>query len=307
MAKSRAELRGELAEAKRRAQRLDEIARDLKASLRRGEASKPIELLIAAAYKPSPEYKPTRKWISIDGPNGAGKTSLRDYLGLAFERAGYTGYKIAKESSFAQLFHDARELTKGRVYESYQDREHAIGAVVTAGRLVEGRTNLLRMLQGPGLFISDRSVVTTIASQLGANRGVEEAISLVANSYVLPDIMIVLTADPETVRSRTATRSHRGASLEEERSMEDDEEISRKIGGYRAFINLFGGENSLYQLLHYDTTRMGLGELAKRVIDDAIAKYVPSREVIEAMKSYVTSSSTDLDLPPLSDQRNGDH
>ena len=210
--------------------------------------------------------------ITVDGSNGAGKSTLVEKgIKLAFEYAGFKNYEVIKESKLSPVFlTPIREYAKKHQnYKDERDKEAAIGSIVTAGRRLEGRSRLINKLSEGKLIILDRYIWTTIASQLGAETTFEEAIAMVSGSYLLPDSSLILTSDPEVGRSRAAERSAQTG-----REMENAEEITKKVKGYKNLTDLINNNYPDYPLVRLDTTDKTKEEVANIFIDLILAKYI---------------------------------
>ncbi len=261
-----------------------EVLKTLRASAARLEADRNIasskgigNLLRNAAYQIT-EASERRKLVTVDGPNGAGKSTLLRDLGSAFTHAGFR-YAITKESALCTLLEGARSMAKKHEgYTASRDREQTIGSIVTAGRLIEGRTKLLaRLLSSTdeGMLILDRYIWTTIAFQLGTGRSLDETIGLAYNSFIHPDASVILTCDPEVARLRAERRYlDTPAALDTGKQMEVLEELEEKTASYRKFVDLMGEGYNGFKLKHYDTTRMSQADVALAAIKDMISKYV---------------------------------
>lgn len=278
-----------------------EELRTLRANIARLQADRDIassrnigNLLRNAAYQIT-EASERRKLVTVDGPNGAGKSTLLRDLGSAFTYAGFR-YAITKESALCTLLEGARSMAKkNEGYAAPRDREQTIGSIVTAGRLIEGRTKLLaRLLSSTdeGMLILDRYIWTTIAFQLGTGRSLDETIGLAYNSFIHPDASVILTCDPEVARLRAERRYlDTPAALDTGKQMEVLEELEEKTVSYRKFVDLMGEGYNGFKLKHYDTSEMSQADVALAVIKDVISKYV-DENTRQRMEEHIRNKYT---------------
>ncbi|MDX3383489.1 dTMP kinase [Streptomyces niveiscabiei] len=136
-------------------------------------------------------------FVTVDGPSGVGKSTtvqaLHDCLAAEGRPARRTG-----EPTTSAL---------GQFTRSHADEIHsiALACLVAANRYEHVETVIQPALQAGELIISDRYLASTLVLQ--RLDGVPNDFLLAVNSRVpLPDMAVILTADPELIAERIAQR-----------------------------------------------------------------------------------------------------
>jgi len=136
-------------------------------------------------------------FITIDGPNGVGKSSIIGRLSELLTAMGPTVYltKEPTNSNLGQFIRDAEEeyLGMSLAYLIAADRthhiEHEIEPAIKRGEIV----------------ISDRYICSSLALQRLDGLNLDFIWSLNRN-FLIPDLTIILTAQPEVLHKRLVER-----------------------------------------------------------------------------------------------------
>lgn len=138
-------------------------------------------------------------FVVVEGPNGVGKTSIAQRLSEHFQLRG-NATKVLSQPSRGPAGLMARE------------REHELvgwplAALVVADRYLQLREEIEPALHKGHTVILDRYVASTLVLQ--RLDGLDPQILWAMNAAVLlPDLTVVLQADPDTLRARLRDRAH---------------------------------------------------------------------------------------------------
>jgi dTMP kinase len=137
-------------------------------------------------------------FVSVDGPNGVGKSTLIEAIGQKIARVGFRVH-LTKEVTGTRIGKFIREFHK-----EYQGKTLAF--LLAADRQNHIEHDILPALQSHDIVITDRYVDSSLVFQ--RLDGVELAFLWKINSeFLKPDLSIIVTASPDVVASRMASRT----------------------------------------------------------------------------------------------------
>jgi dTMP kinase len=191
---------------------------------------------------------PAGVFVSIDGPGGAGKTTLVEHLARWLTDQGH-GVHATTEPSHATLGQIARHRT-----DTYHG--HALACLVAADRYQHLASEIRPELAAGKIVLCDRYIASSYVLQRldGVPIGFIEAINTDAD---VPDLAVILTADPVATADRIA---HRGAHTR----FETDPDLHRREADlYRdASVRLAAAG---YRLLTVDSTAQRPAQIAEHL------------------------------------------
>ncbi|MEU7021561.1 dTMP kinase [Streptomyces sp. NPDC046203] len=139
-------------------------------------------------------------FISLDGPSGVGKSTTVAELGRLLGDRG-RGVHTTTEPSTSEL---------GRFTRAEADHIHgrALACLVAANRYEHIETELAPRLKAGETVVCDRYLASSLVLQ--PLDGVPEQFVLALNRHILlPDLAVILTAEPEDISARLAERGRR--------------------------------------------------------------------------------------------------
>ncbi|GAA1910901.1 dTMP kinase [Streptantibioticus ferralitis] len=188
------------------------------------------------------------RFVTLDGPGGVGKSTTLGTLAELLRRFGTPVHTTAEPSSSAlgQFTRSHADQIQGR----------ALACLVAADRYEHIRSEIQPHLDGGETVMCDRYLASTLVVQ--QLDGVPERFLLDLNADILlPDLSVILTADPQAIRRRLAER---GAHHRFER---DPKVPAREAALYRR------ADQTMRRLgvpvLVVDTTQATPSDTAKRI------------------------------------------
>lgn len=159
---------------------------------------------------------PRSLFVVIDGPNGAGKTTLCQELLAAYE---------ANNQSRPLLLRQPSDTDLGRLARHAEEAMHGwpLATLVIADRYLQTESEIRPTLLAGQDVICDRYVASTLVLQ--RLDGLDpELLWLMSSQVLIPDLTVIASANPDTLRQRLAGR----ATLSRfERTLENaDREVS---------------------------------------------------------------------------------
>ncbi len=137
------------------------------------------------------------RFVTLDGPGGVGKSTMLGALAELLRRSS-TRVHTTTEPSTSAL---------GQFTRSHADQIHgrALACLVAADRYEHIRNEIQPHLGRSETVVCDRYLASTLVVQ--QLDGVPEPFLLELNADILlPDLAVVLTADPQAIRRRLAQR-----------------------------------------------------------------------------------------------------
>lgn len=212
----------------------------------------------------------TGRFVTLDGPGGVGKSTTVTTLAGLLRGLGAQVHTTAEPSSSAL----------GRFTRTHADQihGHALACLVAADRYEHLRTEIQPRLDRGDTVVCDRYLASTLVVQ--QLDGVPERFLLDLNADILlPDLAVILTADPQTIRRRL---TERGAHHRFER---DPEVPAREAGLYRHAEQILRGLG--VPVLVVDTTHTTPSDAAEQIAS-----------ALRALPGSVTTSPTDRTATP---------
>lgn len=136
-------------------------------------------------------------FIAIDGPNGVGKSTLIERIGSVLRQNGIDVF-LTKEPTSSALGIFTRQEAEKIEYNS-------LACLVAADRYDHLDNVIIPHLKKGQVVISDRYVLSSLVLQRMDDVEIGFIMSLNQN-IVLPDLQIVVIADPDTIHERLAAR-----------------------------------------------------------------------------------------------------
>ncbi|NGO71463.1 dTMP kinase [Streptomyces boncukensis] len=190
--------------------------------------------------------------ITLDGPGGVGKSTTLAALAAHLRQHGAPVHTTAEPS----------DNRLGRFTRAHADhiRGHALACLVAADRYHHIETEIRPRLDAAQDVLCDRYLASTLVVQ--RLDGVPEPFLLDLNADVLlPDLAVLLTAAPATIRQRLTTR---GAH---HRFEQDPETPAREVRLYEQAARTL--ERMKVPVLVLDTTEATPSETAERIAEQA--------------------------------------
>lgn len=141
---------------------------------------------------------PRSLFVVIDGPNGAGKTSLCRELQSAYRAHNHRPPLLLKQPSDTDL---------GRLARHAEESMHGwpLATFVIADRYVQTEREITPALVAGQDVICDRYVASTLVLQ--RLDGLDpELLWLMSSQVLIPDLTVIASAHPDTLRRRLAER-----------------------------------------------------------------------------------------------------
>lgn len=138
-------------------------------------------------------------FITIDGPNGVGKTSIVKNAVRYLSTFGLDVYQTTEPtlSSLGKLIRSFENLYKGQI----------LALLTAADRQFHIKNEILPALCNNKIVISDRYVGSSLALQRLDGLDIN-LIWFLNSKLVIPDLSIILTAQPKILQERLNTRTH---------------------------------------------------------------------------------------------------
>lgn len=168
----------------------------------------------------------TGRLISLDGPGGVGKSTTLTTLADLLRQRGNLVHTTTEPSNSAL----------GRFTRAHADQihGHALACLVAADRYEHIRTEIRPHIDRGETVLCDRYLASTLVVQ--RLDGVPEGFLLDLNAEILlPDLSVILTATPQTIRHRLTAR---GAHHRFER---DPEAPTREVELYGRAVQTLRG------------------------------------------------------------------
>jgi dTMP kinase len=160
--------------------------------------------------------------IAVDGPGGAGKSTVTDLLSARLLMTGLETVATT-EPSRSEL---------GNLVRTATDQYYGLtlACLVAADRYYHLETEVRPALERGLVVVSDRYVASSLVLQ--RMDGVKERMIWDLARYVdAPDLAVILTARPDVLASRVATRGPHSRWEEDERSSVVESRLYRKAAG----------------------------------------------------------------------------
>lgn len=187
-------------------------------------------------------------FVTLDGPGGAGKSTTTRHLGELLIRRGYRVHATT-QPSHARLGKIARHGT-----DTYSG--HALACLVAADRYHHLATEIRPQLAAGAIVLCDRYVASSYVLQRidGVPVDFIESLNTAAD---VPDLAIILTADPTVTAARVATR---GAHSRFEAGLASSQAEAELYADTAARLAERG-----YPLFLLDTTRTRTGTIVEQI------------------------------------------
>ncbi|MFJ2751852.1 dTMP kinase [Streptomyces sp. NPDC087297] len=189
-------------------------------------------------------------FVSLDGPGAVGKSTTLEELDRLLRSEGRLVFRTCEPtgSSLGQFTRASAAFLSG----------HALACLVAANRY-EHIENELRPMRDAGFtVISDRYLASSLVLQ--RLDGVAEQYLLDLNREImLPDLAVILTAEPAVIADRLAKRGVR------HRFHHDPDAPSREVGLYAEAAHTLMGMG--VQVLVLDSTTTAPKDVARRIAD----------------------------------------
>ncbi|MFG2918565.1 dTMP kinase [Kitasatospora sp. NPDC048298] len=195
--------------------------------------------------------------LTVDGPSGLGKSTAVAATARALRAAGHTVHTATGPSTtpYGQAVRVAAATMRGR----------ALALAVAADRLHQLDTDIRPRRAAGTTVLLDRYLPSTLVLQRAD--GVDTDFLLAVNEGTdVPDLAVLLTADPDTVQRRLA---HRGTR---HRFELDAAATARELRLYQEAVPVL--ERLGYRLHTVDTTHLTPEQTAQ-----AILEHVPPRTI----------------------------
>ncbi|MCP9986942.1 dTMP kinase [Streptomyces sudanensis] len=193
-------------------------------------------------------------FVSVDGPSAVGKSTAVAEVGRLLKGRGLSVHTTTEPST--------SEL--GGFTRSKADRIHgrALACLVAANRYEHIEIELEPALRSGATVICDRYLASSLVLQ--QLDGVPEPFVLALNRHILlPDLAVILTADPEVITARLAGRGRR------HRFHDDPTGPAREVELYAEAARTLMAMGVRSVLL--DTTRTTPADVARRIADEVAA------------------------------------
>lgn len=139
-------------------------------------------------------------FVTIDGPSGVGKSTTVAELGRLLADRGDRVHTTTEPSTS-----ELGEFTRAKANHIHG---RALACLVAANRYEHIDVELAPMLTGGDTVLCDRYLASSLVLQ--QLDGVPEPFVLALNRHILlPDLAVILTADPATIAARLAERGKR--------------------------------------------------------------------------------------------------
>ncbi|MEU8758561.1 dTMP kinase [Streptomyces sp. NPDC048659] len=189
-------------------------------------------------------------FVSLDGPSAVGKSTTVAELGRLLVGRGDSVFTTAEPSTS-----ELGEFTRAKANHIHG---RALACLVAANRYEHIEVELEPLLSAGQTVVCDRYLASSLVLQ--QLDGVPEPFVLALNRHILlPDLAVILTAEPETIAARLAARGKR------HRFHDDPTGPAREVGLYRdaaQTLMTLGVE-----VLVLDSTDTTPTDVAKRIAD----------------------------------------
>lgn len=189
-------------------------------------------------------------FISLDGPSAVGKSTTLEELDRLLRNDGRHVFRTVEPSGSAlgQFTRASAAFLTG----------HALACLVAANRYEHVEVELRPMRDAGFTVISDRYLASSLVLQ--RLDGVDEQFVLDLNREImLPDLAVILTADPAVIAARLAKRGVR------HRFHHDPNAPSREVDLYTEATQTLIGMG--VQVLVLDSTTTAPTDVARRIAD----------------------------------------
>ncbi|MEV0988034.1 dTMP kinase [Streptomyces sp. NPDC049949] len=189
-------------------------------------------------------------FVTLDGPSGIGKSTTLEELDRLLRNESRLIYRTCEptQSALGQFTRASAAFLHG----------HALACLVAANRYEHVEVELRPMRDAGFTVISDRYLASSLVLQ--RLDGVAEQYLLDLNREImLPDLAVILTAEPAVIASRLAARGVR------HRFHHDPDAPSREVELYREAAQTL--TNLGVEVLVLDTTDTTPTDVAKRIAD----------------------------------------
>lgn len=195
--------------------------------------------------------------LTVDGPSGLGKSTTVTATARALEKAGHTVHTATGPSStpYGAAVRQAAAPMRGR----------ALALAVAADRLHQLDTDIRPRRAAGTTVLLDRYLPSTLVLQRADGVGLDFLLAVNEGADV-PDLAVLLTADPDTVQRRLSARGTR------HRFELDAAATARELLLYQEAIPVL--ERLGYRLHTVDTTHLTPEQTAQ-----AILEAVPARTI----------------------------
>ncbi|MFD3539785.1 dTMP kinase [Streptomyces sp. NPDC058662] len=200
-------------------------------------------------------------FITVDGPSAVGKSTTLEELDRLLRNDGRPVFRTAEPSGSAlgQFTRTSAAFLTG----------HALACLVAANRYEHVEVELRPMREAGFTVISDRYLASSLVLQ--RLDGVSEQFVLDLNREImLPDLAVILTAEPDTIAARLKKRGVR------HRFHYDPGAPSREIDLYAEATQTLMGMG--VQVLVLDSTATAPTDVARRIADALPPHGVASRD-----------------------------
>ncbi|MFI5686805.1 dTMP kinase [Streptomyces sp. NPDC051636] len=193
-------------------------------------------------------------FVSIDGPSAVGKSTTVAELGRLLNDRGLDVHTTTEPSTS-----ELGDFTRAKANHIHG---HALACLVAANRYEHIEVELEPALRSGTTVICDRYLASSLVLQ--RLDGVPEPFVLALNRHVLlPDLAVILTADPKAITTRLAERGRR------HRFHDDPTGPTREVELYaEAAETLMTIE---VRPLLLDTTNTTPADVARRIADELTA------------------------------------
>ncbi|NPA71036.1 MAG: dTMP kinase [Crenarchaeota archaeon] len=143
------------------------------------------------------------RWIVLEGPDCVGKSTIIRELSKILQEQGYKVY-ITSEPSDSPI----GKIIRGWLLREKVDPPHIYALLFTSDRYYHYHNIVKKMLENGYIVLQERYKLSTLVYQ--SQMGVDEKWIEELNKYVPdPDIMIVLDADIQVLKTRLESRTRR--------------------------------------------------------------------------------------------------
>ncbi|MEU4953919.1 dTMP kinase [Streptomyces lavendulae] len=189
-------------------------------------------------------------FLSLDGPSGVGKSTTSTELGRLLAHQGATVHRTTEPSTS-----ELGEFTRAKANHIHG---RALACLVAANRYEHIAVELDPLLKDGCTVVCDRYLASSLVLQ--RLDGVPEPFVLALNRHVLlPDLAVILTADPESIAARIAKRGKR------HRFHDDPNGPAREVELYREAAQTLMTLG--VEVLVLDTTDTTPTDVAKQIAD----------------------------------------
>lgn len=189
-------------------------------------------------------------FIAFDGPNGAGKSTLIEHVSRALLQ-NRVKVSITKEPTDTSLGDFTRQ-------EAENIKHNSLACLVAADRYNHLNSYVIPLLKNEHVIITDRYILSSLVLQRMDDVDMDFILAINQN-VVLPDLQIVVMADPNVIQRRLderkqLTRFERGnRALQELQFFQKGVEILDELGVKTITIdnsdNLNANVESIVQLI----------------------------------------------------------